>query len=89
MRQIFLCNLMLIVLTPLLLLYAEANIGDDSNGDSFEYIPLLNSLKVLLQHPDICNEHLCSIFYTQVIHLFFVPSIVRVSISPQKTDLNT
>ena len=25
----------------------------------------------------------------QVIHLIFVPSIVRVSISPQKTDLNT
>ncbi|XP_065901791.1 uncharacterized protein [Dysidea avara] len=31
-------------------------LGDGTNNDSFEYVPLLKSLKALLDHPEICDE---------------------------------
>lgn len=34
----------------------RVTLGDGSNNDSFEYVPLLQSLKALLQHPEISDE---------------------------------
>ena len=40
-------------------------LGDGSNNDSFEYVPLFQSLKALLQHPEICDE-VCLLCYTTI-----------------------
>ena len=40
-------------------------LGDGSNNDSFEYIPLLLSLKALLQHPEISDE-VCAPCYNTI-----------------------